>query len=896
METSNDAVTLAPDADDVGDELVDGATLGRYVVLGEIGRGGMGRVLRAYDPRLQREVALKKVRRATLGTADTKRLVAEARALAKLSHPNVVAVYDVEELDDGEVVIVMEFVAGQTLTAWLQHARPWRVVLAQLVRAGRGLAAAHAAGLLHRDFKPDNVLVGDDGRVRVTDFGLAREIVAPPIEEREPTTAPVDANVTAAGALVGTLPYLAPERLMGAKADEACDQFAFCIALWEALFGARPFRGSTAIEIAFAMAAGPPRPRVDAPRVPAWLLAAIARGLATDPAARWPSMPALLDALARSDVRRRRRWVERGAGVAALALGVAGVHAWSNARDERCSEVSATAHLDGAWNDATRAAVRTAMLGVDAPYAEAAWTRTEQTLDDYAARWVEAHVDACAASSVRGEQSTHVLDLRMACLHRAEVELAAVTGVLARADAPVVQEAHQLLAGLRPLARCDDVDALAAEVEPPLPDEADAVDAARTELARARAALHATRLAEARHAVEAARALARGGYAPLRAEVALVHGDVLERLGDYDDARAALQEALRFAADSRQRDEMQRAAAGLAFLVGHELQQFEQGLRYAELADALADGDPARAADVRSAFAAIWYSQGKYADAEAENRRALVLREEALGPDAPAVADSHHNLAQTLQAQGRLDAAEAEHRRAIAIAEASLGHDHPDTAPFRRDLAAVLEELGRFDAAEIELRRALEVAGPALGPTHPDVAAIHSELAIALCMQGELADGEAELRRAIAIEEHVLGPTHPRLAESRHNLANVLAERGRHDDAEAEHRRALAISEAGLAPDHPSLARIRTSLAALLLERGAATEARALAEAAWQRRDSDDTPPALRGHTAFVLARALLPEDPARAHTLAERALVDLGESEDAALVRAWLGEHEVPR
>ncbi len=296
---------MADRAFDMGDRI------GRYVVRGELGRGGMGRVLRAHDPKLNREVGLKEVQRDELGSLGARRLVAEARAMAKLSHPNVVPVYDVIELADDHVVVVMEYVDGQTLTKWLQEPRPWREVIAHFVQAGRGLAAAHAAGLLHRDFKPDNVLVGRDGRVRVTDFGLAREIVPEATEELEPATLVGSLPPTGPGSIVGTLGYLAPERLFGAPADRSTDQYAFCVALWEALFGERPFKGRTVLEQASSVSAGPPTPPIVTPEVPATLIETVKRGLSKNADKRWPDMESLLAALeaeAEQRVQPRSRW------------------------------------------------------------------------------------------------------------------------------------------------------------------------------------------------------------------------------------------------------------------------------------------------------------------------------------------------------------------------------------------------------------------------------------------------------------------------------------------------------------------------------------------------------------------------------------------------------------
>ncbi len=231
-----------------------GTTLGRFVVLEEVGRGGMGRVLRAYDPKLQREVALKVLRGEMLRGEGHARLVREAQAMARLSHPNVVAVYDVEDTPRG-VVLVMELVDGVTLQRWLRTERAWREVLASFVDAGRGLAAAHAQGLLHRDFKPANVLVASDGRVKVTDFGLAKSAPDGPasIQRASASFPSVDPSLlessevsiadelTHAGTVIGTPKYMAPEQHCGEPLDAAVDQYAFCVVLWEALAGVWPF-------------------------------------------------------------------------------------------------------------------------------------------------------------------------------------------------------------------------------------------------------------------------------------------------------------------------------------------------------------------------------------------------------------------------------------------------------------------------------------------------------------------------------------------------------------------------------------------------------------------------------------------------------------------------------
>ncbi len=279
------------------------STIGPYQVLKLLGEGGMGVVYAAYDDKLERKVALKLIRGAAMRRPEGRaRTLREARALARLSHPNVVHVYQVGEVDD-EIYVAMEFLTGPTLRAWLAaKPRTWREVLAVFRQAGDGLAAAHRQGVIHRDFKPANVIVGDDGRVRVLDFGLAHffglagdegEVVKVLPSAAEIT----DVLLTQTGAVLGTPAYMAAEQFAGGRGDAKTDQFSFCTALYEALYGQRPFAGDKLDALASAVQGG----RVDRVKarhdVPQWLHRVVARGLQPDPAARWPSMDALLGAL-----------------------------------------------------------------------------------------------------------------------------------------------------------------------------------------------------------------------------------------------------------------------------------------------------------------------------------------------------------------------------------------------------------------------------------------------------------------------------------------------------------------------------------------------------------------------------------------------------------------------
>jgi tetratricopeptide (TPR) repeat protein len=328
-----------------------GERIGRYEVLEWVGSGAMGTVYAAHDPALDRKVALKLIRANAAGPELETRLLREAKAMARLSHPEVITVFDAG-MHAERVYVAMEFVEGGTLREWLEAApRTKEQILSVYQRAGRGLAQAHAAGIVHRDFKPDNVLVGADGRVRVTDFGLARAETAPISDPRprldsgaEPQ--PGAANLTQTGALVGTPVYMAPERLMGLAADARSDSYSFCVALYEALYGERPFRGTTALELFIAKSTGDVRPAPPGARVSKPIRHILLTGLRPQVEDRpHASMEELLVALERASGAstrafrwhspwrwangRRSRAVALGAAaVAALAGGAAGVVSW----------------------------------------------------------------------------------------------------------------------------------------------------------------------------------------------------------------------------------------------------------------------------------------------------------------------------------------------------------------------------------------------------------------------------------------------------------------------------------------------------------------------------------------------------------------------------------------
>ncbi len=747
------------------------ARLGRYLVIEQLGAGGMGVVFAAYDPELDRKVAIKLVHPQRNSDEERARLLREARALAQLSHKSVVSVFDVGTLDD-DVFIAMEFVDGVTLRAWRDAApRSWRATLEVYLDAGAGLAAAHAAGLVHRDFKPQNAMIARDGTVKVLDFGLARVAV----DERAATTPGAlgdTEELTRTGALVGTPAYMSPEQFERARVDARSDQFSFCVALYEALYGAHPFPHEGFSDLCAAVLRGDVRgpSRREQVGLPATARRALLRGLSREPADRFETMDELLDALRRDPAGPRRR-IAAGVTVLAVAGGAVIAGRWSP-REPVCS--SGQAQARAVWGDeATRSALAERFAASSLPYAERAWTEVARQLDAYAEGWAAMRDDSCRATRVRGEQSGELLDLRAACLDRRLDELAALVGAFRRSPAldAVVEGSVQAVESLRGVEACANASALRAVIPPPEDARARGeLETTRGELAEIKALLLSGQVTTARP--RAAVAVARAeelDYLPLVAEARLVLGRALARDGEPGEAVAQLRRAL---AD--------------ALAAGDDLGVTESA---SELVNTYAEGegDPARAREwVPIAEAALQRAGG---DAELEARLRLY--------------------------QGWAQARAGDH----GAARATLGAIAADPRARRDSLLALRAEFSVANtflmagepAPALEIYEALRPRFErTLDASHPYLAVVLDNTATAYGALGRLNDARAAYRRAFEIRARALGPEHTELVNSLVNMSTVASEDAGDASEESLLLRAAALLEGR--PDDPRQASIHNNL------------------------------------------------------------------------------------
>ncbi len=806
-----------------------GASLGRYLVLDRLGQGGMGVVYTAYDPELDRRLAVKLLRPdAGAAQAETRRtrLQREAQAMARLSHPNVIAVHDVGTAGD-QVFVAMELVDGVTLKRWLAaERRPWRDVLALFVQAGRGLAAAHDAGLIHRDFKPDNVLVGKNGVARVTDFGLARpagrDETGGGQEETGDTPSPraLGLNLTETGAILGTPAYMAPEQHRGRPADARSDQFAFCVALYEGLYGERPFTPavsetaptvdasspeakaqdvSPSAALALAVVEGRVR---DAPRgidVPTWLRRAVLRGLDRDPERRWSSMHELLGALVRDSGTRRRQAI----AVASVLAALIGVAAWGIVRRsgggaEVCG--GAKARLTTVWGAEARERVRQAFLASEAPQAEAIFARVAGGLDAYADGWTRMHGEACRATRVTGEQSERVLDLRMSCLERRRTDLAALVSLFAQTDAEIVPRSIDAVALLPRVSDCARADALTARVPPPDAVTAAAVEALEVRIAEVNAlglaGKHKGALDKAKAAAGDARAL---GYAPLTAQAVMTLGRITKLNGDFAAAEILDLEAVALAAAGRDDDVLVDTLVELTMIEARYLSNYQGARMLALAADAQAQRagvDDLRRARVHIAKGDVQYYQGHYDEARAEYEEALAVSELIYGRNSPNLVSLINDIGDTVRRQGRPADAIPMYERVLAMIEENYGPEHPQVANALSSLGNVAMEQGRYDASRDYQKRALALKEKLLGPDHVNVANSVNTLAYLEFMTGRLDEADVLYQRALEIRTKKFGLESIITAASLEGLGHVRLGQRRLLEALEIYQRVLQIKEA----------------------------------------------------------------------------------------------------
>ncbi len=750
-----------------------GTAIGRYLVLERIGRGGMGVVYAAYDPQLDRKVALKVLvprHREDAEEAAQQRLVREAKAMARVSHPNVVAVHDVG-LHEGQVFVAMEFVDGVTLGRWLEaEPRPPRQVLEVFAQAGRGLAAAHAKGLTHRDFKPDNVMVGHDGseasvRAQVLDFGLVRESgVDEPVDtdteglEFDPSSlGPNDQTLTRLGQLMGTPAFMAPEQFHAGEVDTRTDQFSFCVALWSALYGQDPFGGDDLASRAGRVLAGergePPSSAGVSPKI----RRALERGLQVERDERWPSMDALLEELLRDGSRWRRQAMIGAALLVGLGLPVVIQQVMHARAVQACQRTGV--EIDESWNDEVRERARKSALATEAANATEHYERVESEIDEEVERWRQARIDACMASEVDERWDETRAAVALDCLQERRESFDVFMESLFGANREVLYNAPTAFANRPPPERCVDERYLAQQPAPLLDPER------------------------------------RAEYSALAPLFFRLHRDI--ETSALDDALEQL-EILRPRVEALEHGPAKLRLLRLEVDLHQHARRFEQAteLMRQAFAMALELGALEHAGDLAMAMAARSLSEGSLEDALWETQMAKALYRRIGEPEDGLRMYPVLHLEGWIHQRGEdFDGAAERVEQALAIGEAHLGADNPQLARQLCLLASI--EVHRNEMAEAErlALRCVELREHTQGSGHPDVATALQVLGDVRVQAGRRDDAIEPLERALAISENAHTSGGYAVATASGNLGMALNDAGRYAEAKTFVERSVAIME-----------------------------------------------------------------------------------------------------
>ncbi len=932
--------TLPHGATDEGFEPAEGTVVGRYTVLTTVGRGATGVVVSAFDPQLDRKVALKFLHRALADTAAHDRIRQEAQALARLTHTNVIRVHDVGTYE-GRVFMATELVPGADLASWRDQVRPgWREVVRTMLAAGEGLAAAHAAGLVHRDFKPRNVLMGDDGRPRVTDFGQARgydeersSYTRPPPSDEPLDERSFDGSVTRTGALAGTPAYMAPEQLDGAPPDPLADQWSFCVSLYEMLWGRRPFQGPDFQRLAAAIRSGSIPAPPARPRVPRALRRVLRRGLCVDPQQRFDSMTSLLSAM-----RRAVYWPRRVAWVvlptaAASALAVATVPSSPDAADY-CEQNER--RLDALWDGERRATIAEAFDHSGLAYAATSWERVRSRIDQFAGELRTAQRQACEAEQ-RGETD----DGRMLCVHRRFAELSRLVHLLENADASTVEHAVEATGALERLASCDDQPGPPAPSDPERRRELQQIEAL---LARSHVATEIGRDDEARELAEvAARRADAHSLRWQQAEAQMARATAADDDGNATSALEAFQAAFSAGLAAGHESVVARAAMGIAGLSGRT-GDFEEADRWLGLAAAATErrGDrsgslPAR---LQSSRGRVEFHRGNFEGAMEHFRRTLALDEAAGRDDEPGQGALYLNVGLALSSLGRYDEALenledalareryhfGEHHprsvrvlnslchvrsyagqidaalkacdEGIAITRENTGESSPKLVHLYTNLGSVLFRAGRYPQTEAAYLHALELATEIYDEGDPMVGNVLNNLGVLYVDTGELGKAQEYYGRALTLFDEAFGTEHPTTGILRTNLAMAFSNDGRLDEAEPLLRQSIAVLEKTLGPDHVDLALSLAELARLHARREDHAAAIPSFERAMALREKAGGEPIELADTKYGLALSLWEQGQGeRARTVIGEARTLYEQAGGERLTRveeidAWLASH----
>jgi eukaryotic-like serine/threonine-protein kinase len=787
--------------------------VGRYVLHRVIGVGAMGTVWAASDPELDRAVAIKILHADAARLRTRANFLREAQATARLVHRNVVTIHDVGVADD-RLFLAMELVAGLTLRQWLQTPRGWREIVDVLRGAAMGLAAAHDAGIVHRDVKPDNVLLelhadGSVARVVVSDFGLA---AAPDPSSSAITRADlvpsgeIDAlEVTQDSSFQGTAAYAAPEQ-RGGTCDARSDQFSFCVTAHEALWGERP-------------------PAPTSGCAPRWLRRAVMRGLSSHPTQRFPDMRALSAAL---DPQRRRRAATIVAGVAACSAALGIAVASRTAEPERLSYCDrVTSQLDGVWDEPSRLEIEAAFLATHEPSAADAWASVSARIDTFASEWVEAQTQACLAQT-DGTVPRDVLALRMTCLDRQLGRARAIGEALRVMDRDAVLRSSDSVAHLGSPSVCSDDEQLSRraaariDVDPRVQLELDSM------LSRAEALAHTAKFAESEAIAQDALALAREVGDRWAAAEALLEIAVPRQWRQRPTAEQAFHDALSAALAVEHHRVAALSMIGLLELWDADTaggaERAEQWERHCRATISAMGGDVGLEIELGVALGNVYLKFARYDEAEAAYRRALALRE---GSEHDILlAGAHANLASIEAARGRYEEALVGFRHSHALIEGVYGPRHPNAAIALVNVGSATAELGDLETAHQQHLRALEILEENFGREHAGLAPALRMLAWNGLARKRYADALPYAERALAIARRESGERDESTARSLAMVAAIELELGRAAESVAHCEEALVIARAALGADHPTVAEFDVECGFAATEAGHEAEAR----------------------------------------------------------------------